>query len=106
MEKLFHPSVEELLHRDETLAERIAYTDHCCSVSCSFFDRLCFGDLTCGGSSVMTVMYSSSLGLLYSSRGVPGGLRFERMLRSGGLVIVPKEMSNSKASRKGVQVPP
>ena len=41
-----------------------------------------------------------------SSRGVPGGLRFERMLRSGGSVIVPKEVSNSKASRKGVQVHP
>ena len=37
-----------------------------CSASCSLFDvsRLCFGDLTCGGSSVTAVMYSSSLGLL------------------------------------------
>ena len=36
----------------------------CCSVSSSLFDRLSFGDLTCGGSSVTAVMNSSSLGLL------------------------------------------
>ena len=34
------------------------------SACCSLFDRLPFGDLTCGGSSVTAVMYSSSLGLL------------------------------------------
>ena len=36
----------------------------CCSASCSLFDRLSLGDLTCGSSSVTAVMYSSSLGLL------------------------------------------
>ena len=40
------------------------------------------------------------------SRMVPGGLRFERMLRRGGSTIVPKEVSNSKVSRKEVQVHP
>ena len=37
----------------------------CCSASCSLFDRLCFGGLTCGGSSVTAVMYSSSLGMVF-----------------------------------------
>ena len=36
----------------------------CCSARCSFSDRLLFRGLTCGQSSVIAVMYSSSLGLL------------------------------------------
>ena len=35
-----------------------------CSARCSFSDRLLFRGLTCGQSSVIAVMYSSSLGLL------------------------------------------
>ena len=46
----------------------------CCSASYSLFDRLSFGDLTCGGSSVTAVMNSSSLGLtiiaLWSTAGM------------------------------------
>ena len=54
-----------------------------CSARCSFSDRLLFRSLTCGQSSVIAVMYSSSLGLL-ALGGIQVDLGLKGCLAVGG----------------------
>ena len=58
-----------------------------CSARCSFSDRLLFRGLTCGQSSVIAVMYSSSLGLLALRRLTKEFKSSRRLDMSGALGV-------------------